>query len=84
MGRLNKRGIGGRGGRTGGTTQYVRGNNKPFKGTNLTVVEGMHQFISPAWYLVLFIILADWMLLIAVVWYDTKQFLGVVYNNNVL
>ena len=30
-------------GGTGGTTQSVRGNYKSFKGTNLTVVEGMHQ-----------------------------------------
>ena len=29
----------------GGATQSVRGNHKPFKGTNLTVLEGMHQFI---------------------------------------
>ena len=63
--------------RGGGATQYVRGNYKSSKGTNLTVVEGMHQF---TWYmtcLVLFIILADLMLLI--VWYTT-QLLGVVYN----
>ena len=30
---------------TGGATQSVRGNYEPFKGTNMTVVEGMHQFI---------------------------------------
>ena len=35
----------GGGGETGGTTQSLRGNYKSFKGTNLTVVEGMHQFI---------------------------------------
>ena len=29
----------------GGAAQSVRGNCKYFKGTNLTVVEGMHQFI---------------------------------------
>ena len=29
----------------GGTTQSVRGIFIPFKGTYLTVVEGMHQFI---------------------------------------
>ena len=28
-----------------GRTQYVRGNYTSFKGTNLTVVEEMHQFI---------------------------------------
>ena len=49
------------GGGTGGTTQYVRRHYKSFKGTNLTVVEGMHQFMSPTftWLVVLFIILAD-------------------------
>ena len=35
----------GGGGGDGRTTQSVRGNYKSFKGTNLTVVEGMHQFI---------------------------------------
>ena len=30
---------------TGGATQSVRGNYKSLQGTNLTVVEGMHQFI---------------------------------------
>ena len=57
----------------------MRGNYKSFKGTYPTVVEGMNQF---TWYitcLVLFIILADLMLLIAIVWYTT-QFLGVAYN----
>ena len=44
MGRLNER----ERGKGGGTTQSVRGNYKSFKGTNLAVVEGMHQFISPA------------------------------------
>ena len=37
---LNKRKRG-----AGGATQSVRGNYKYFKGTNSTVVEGMHQFI---------------------------------------
>ena len=32
-------------GGTGETTQHVRGNYKSVKGTNLTVVEGTHQFI---------------------------------------
>ena len=32
-------------GGTGGATQSMCGNYKSFKGTNLTVVEGMHQFI---------------------------------------
>ena len=31
---------------TGGATQSVRGNCKSFKGTNMTVVQGMHQFIT--------------------------------------
>ena len=39
---------GGEGG--GGATQYVLGNYKSFKWTNLTVVEGMHHFILPARY----------------------------------
>ena len=29
----------------GGATQSVRGNYKSLKGINLTVLEGMHQFI---------------------------------------
>ena len=29
----------------GGATQSVHGNYTSFKGTNLTVVEGMHQFV---------------------------------------
>ena len=41
---LNKRERGG-GGVMGGATQYVRGNYKPSKGMNLTVLEGMHHFI---------------------------------------
>ena len=41
--RLNKRERGG--GAGGGATQSVRGNYKPFKGINLTVLEGIHQFI---------------------------------------
>ena len=41
---LNKTERGGGGG-TGGATQYVRGNYKSFKGMNLTVLGGMHQFI---------------------------------------
>ena len=45
----------------------MRGNYISFKGTNLTVVEGMHQFISPAWYCLLSIIVAD--LMLGVVWY---------------
>ena len=36
---------GGSGGGTGGATQSVHGNHKSFKGTNLAVVKGMHQFI---------------------------------------
>ena len=32
-------------GARGGGTQSVRGNYESFKGTSLTVVEGMHQFI---------------------------------------
>ena len=39
----------------GGTPHYVRGNYKSFKGTNRTVVEGMHQLLSPAWYCSLFL-----------------------------
>ena len=39
---LNKREPGGG---AGGATQSVRGNCKSFKGTNLTAVEGMDQFI---------------------------------------
>ena len=36
----------GRGGGGGvGAAQFVRGNYKAFKGINLTVLEGMHQFI---------------------------------------
>ena len=31
--------------RGGGATQNVRGNYKYFKGINLMVLEGMHQFI---------------------------------------
>ena len=49
MGRLNRRSRGGGGG-GGETTQHVRGSYKSFKRTNLMVVEGMHQFISPTWY----------------------------------
>ena len=33
------------GGGTGGATQSVRGNYKTFQGTNLTIVEGIYQFI---------------------------------------
>ena len=40
---LNKR-EGGEGG-MGGATQNVRGSYKSSKGTNLMVLEGMHQFI---------------------------------------
>ena len=40
---LNKRERGGEG--VGGATQYVRGNCKSFTEINLTVLEGMHQFI---------------------------------------
>ena len=41
---FEQEGAGGRGGgETGGATQSVRGNKKPFKGTYLTVVEGMAQ-----------------------------------------
>ena len=36
---------GGAGGGTSVATQPVRGNYKSFKGINLTVLEGMHQFI---------------------------------------
>ena len=38
-------------GRAGGgrAFQYVRGNYKPLKGTNLTVAARRHPFISPAW-----------------------------------
>ena len=35
----------GAGGGAGGATQSVRGNCESFKGINVTVVEGMHQFI---------------------------------------
>ena len=46
---VRTRGIGGGGGRgAGGTLQYVRGNYKSFKGTNLTVVARIHH----TWYLV--------------------------------
>ena len=34
-----------RGGKTGGATQSVRAIYKSFKWINLTVAEGMHQFI---------------------------------------
>ena len=67
---MNKRDRGG--GR--GATQYVRGNYKSFKGTNLTVVEGMHQFIMLYHLPGIVIIFADLMLL-GVVY---KHFLGVV------
>ena len=43
-----------RGRGTGGTTKHVRGNYLSLKGTNWTVVEGIHPFISPAWYCLLF------------------------------
>ena len=39
---LNKRE---RRGETGGATQSVRGNYKSLNGINLTVLEGIHQFI---------------------------------------
>ena len=43
---MSNRERGGRGGGgTGDKTQSVRGNYKSLKGTNLTVVVGMHQFI---------------------------------------
>ena len=42
---LSKRERGGGGRGAGRATQSVRGNYKSFKGTNLTVVEGVHQFI---------------------------------------
>ena len=46
---MNKRDRGrGRGG-GGGTFQYVRGNYKSLKGTNLTIVARRHPFISSAW-----------------------------------
>ena len=38
---------GGKGG-AGGTLEYVRGNYKSLKGTNLTVLARRHPFISPA------------------------------------
>ena len=38
----------------GGATQYVRGNYTSFKGTNLMVVEEMHQIISPDWFCLIF------------------------------
>ena len=44
----------GSGGGAGGATQYVRENYESFKGTNLTVLKGMHQFIITC--LVLFFI----------------------------
>ena len=45
---LNKRDRGGRG--AGARAfQYVRGNYKPLKETNLTVAARRHPFISPAW-----------------------------------
>ena len=40
---LKKRERGGGAGRMGGATQSVRGSCKPFKGINLTVLEGMHR-----------------------------------------
>ena len=43
--RFEQEGAGGERG-TGGATQSVRGNYKSFKGTNLTVAEGMHLFIT--------------------------------------
>ena len=36
---------GARGGETAGAPQSVRGIYKSFKGTNLTVLHGIHQFI---------------------------------------
>ena len=39
----------GSGGGGGGAFQNLRGNYKPLTGTNLTVVERRHLFISPAW-----------------------------------
>ena len=42
---MNKRERGGGEVETGGATESVRGNYKSFTGTNLTAVEGMHQFI---------------------------------------
>ena len=42
---LKKRERAGGGGKTGGATQSMHGNYKSFKGVNLMVVEGVHQFI---------------------------------------
>ena len=42
---LNKRQRGGGGRGMGGATQNVRASYKSLKGINLTVSEGMHQFI---------------------------------------
>ena len=42
---FEQEGAGGRGGGMGGATQNVRGNYKSSKGINLTLLEGMHQFI---------------------------------------
>ena len=42
---FEQEGAGGGEGKTGGATQYVRGSYKLFKGTTLTVVEVIHQFI---------------------------------------
>ena len=50
----------GSGGGGGGAFQYVRGNYKPSKGTNLTVIARKHPVISPACYFV--IILEDLLL----------------------
>ena len=49
---MNKRDPGGKEG-AGGTLEYVRGNYKSLKGTNLTIVARRHFFISPAWYYLL-------------------------------
>ena len=40
---FEEEGAGGGAGRMGGATQSVRGSCKPFKGINLTVLEGMHR-----------------------------------------
>ena len=76
MGRINKRDREG----GGGKPQYVRGNDIPLKGTNLTVVARRQFFISPAWYCLIF--LKSYEKFDGRCMWCAAQFLGVV--NNVL
>ena len=49
-GRFEQEGSGGKGGRGGGTLQYVRGKYYSLNVINLTAVAIMHPFTSPACY----------------------------------